>query len=112
MTEFDKSKEAGIIGRAKALGVLVLPFLAFAVVVFLFAESLRIHPGVTNKANEPTTIGANDWLSADTASSAGASVDVSQSVEISETTTRGSGKTGGKNPTATTVTTYTVMGKF
>jgi hypothetical protein len=87
--------------RAKALCVLVLPVIAFAAVVFLASALVRIHPaGVANKASEPTPIGADGRLSSDTASSSGASVDV----------TKGLQEVPGKG--ATTVTTYTVMGKF
>lgn len=101
MAELDKSDEVGIMGRAKALGVLALPVLAFAVVVFLASALARIHPaGVAKKASAPTPISADDWLSADTASSAGASVEVTQ----------GSQEIPGKS--ATTVKTYTVTGSF
>jgi hypothetical protein len=100
-------------GRAKALGVLLLPIIAFAAIVFLAWAFGRLHPaGVTKKASRPTSIGAQDWLSADTASSAGATIDVSQTVEVSRTTTEGSDKTVGKNPTGTTVRVYTITPKY
>jgi hypothetical protein len=97
----ERSTTVGIRGRAKALVVLLLPIIVFAAVVFLASALVRIHPaGVANKASGPTPIGADGWLSADTASSSGASVDV----------TKGLQEVLGKG--ATTVTTYTVMGKF
>jgi hypothetical protein len=102
----EKSRRVGIRGRAKALGVLVLPFLVFAVVVFLASALVRIHPGVARKPSGSTPIGADDWLSADTASSAGATV------EVSQTSVEASGKPGGKGATATTVTTHTILGTF
>lgn len=47
-------------GRAKALGVLLLPIIAFVAVVFLASAIVRVHPaGVTKKPSEPTPISAD-----------------------------------------------------
>jgi hypothetical protein len=88
-------------GRAKALCLLVLPFLVFAVVVFLFSEYLRIHPAAPGeKASQQSANRGDGWLFANSASSSDASVEVTQGLQ----------EIPGKG--ATTVTTYTVMGKF
>jgi hypothetical protein len=101
----ETSRKVGITGRVKALGVLLLPVLIFAAVVFL-ASSLQSRLAAPRESHaaqpssEQSPASANGWLSADTASSAGASVDVTK--ELQEIPGKG----------ATTVTTYTVMGKF
>jgi hypothetical protein len=107
----EQSTNVGIVRRAKALGVPLLPIIAFAAVVFL-ASSLQNRLGAPRESqaaqpsSEQTPIGADGWLFANSASSADATV------EVSRTSVEASGKPGTKNPTATTVTTYTVMGKF
>jgi hypothetical protein len=98
-------------GRAKALGVLLLPVLIFAAVVFL-ASSLQNRLGAPRESqaaqpsSEQSPASANGWLFANSASSADATV------EVSRTSVEASGKPGTKNPTATTVTTHTILGTF
>jgi hypothetical protein len=93
--------------RAKALGELLLPCLAFAVVVFLSSAFTQGRPAtVTTKVAEKTQTSQGGWLFANTASSSDAAVGITQEPEGMP------GKTGGKNLTATSVTTYTVFGTF
>lgn len=100
----DTSEKAGIVRRVKALGVLSLPFLAFAVVVFLASALVRIHPAaVREKASQQSANKADGWLFANSASSADATV------EVSQTSVEASGKPGGKSSTATT---YVVTGTY
>jgi hypothetical protein len=93
--------------RAKALVELLLPCLAFAVVVFLPSGFRQARPApVPSKVTQETSASQGGWLFANTASSSDASVEVTQGLG------RIPGKGAGKNLTATTVTTYTVFGTF
>jgi hypothetical protein len=87
----DTSKKVGITGRAKALGVLALPFLAFAVVVFL-ASSLQTRLG-TPRASQVAQPSDDNGMSLDVKEDSG--------VQVAGTTS-----------VTTTVTTYTMLGTF
>ena len=98
---FGKSEKEKTIRRAKALGELLLPCLALAVVV-LSSRFTHARPApAASKATEGTQNGQGGWLSANTASSADASLEIRQSPQVLP---------WGKNGEATTVlvTTYTV----
>ena len=87
----DTSKEAGIVRRAKALGVLLLPIIAFAAIVFLAWAFERLHPaGVATKASNPGR-GSNTL----SMTSTNASVEVTRTLQG-----------------ATTVTVYTITPKY
>jgi hypothetical protein len=86
------SEKAGIIRRAKALGVLLLPFIAFAAVVFL-SFSLQSRLGTPRK-NQPAQPSADGPMSV--------------TVENGPTPAEGQVATG----THTKVTTYTITGSY
>ena len=94
------------IRRAKALGELLLPCLALAVVVLLSAGFSHARPApVPSTATAQTKNAPGGWLLANTASPSDASVDITQGPEAMPA--RGAG-----NPGATTATTYTALGTF
>jgi len=93
--------------RAKAMVGLLLPCLAFAVVVFLSSAFMQARPApVASSVTEETRTEQDGWLFADTASSSDASVEVTQWREGMP------GKGTEKNLIPTTVTTYTVFGTY
>ncbi|MGA3168932.1 MAG: hypothetical protein ABSF14_22755 [Terriglobia bacterium] len=83
-----------MLNKMKALAALLLPFLVFGALAALLLFIQRGPHGAPAGAARPTPTG--DWLFADTASSGGASVEVTQGLQ----------EIPGKG--ATTVTTYTV----
>jgi hypothetical protein len=104
---FGKSEKEKTIRRAKALGELLLPCLAFAVVIFLSSAFRQVRPAlVTSKVTEGNQTTQDGWLFANTASSSDATVEVTRWHEGTP------GKGAGKNRTAPTVTTYTVFGTY
>jgi len=104
---FGKSEKERTIRRAKALGELLLPCLAFAAVIFVSTGFRQAHPRpVMEKVKGETQTRQGGWLFANAASSSDATVDITQGPEEMP------GKGAGKNPGATTVTTYTVFGTF
>jgi hypothetical protein len=104
---FGKSEKERTIRRAKALGELLLPCLAFAAIVLLSSAFTHARPApVAAKVTGETPTRQDGWLFANAASSSDASVETTQGPEETP------GKGAGKNPGATTVTTYTVLGTF
>ena len=100
------SRKQRTINRAKAFGQLSWPLLVIAVIAFLSSALMRPYsaPAVNNTRIQAQA-GHEGWLSADTASSLGASVEVTTSPQLLR-----SGKNG--NATTVMVTTYTVYPTF
>lgn len=102
-----KPEKVKAIRRAKAPSELLLPCLALAAVILVSTgfRQARQAP-VTEKANGETQTKQDGWLFANAASSSDASIETTQGTEGTP------GKGAGKNPGATTVTTYTAFGTF